>query len=625
MYSVSPEYLTAISRAVQHGSISGYIDDTPFDSEDVLFGSASVSNKCVDPSDIKLGGVNIGTLKITFVNTSLVTRGTWENKTISVFWNQLIDEDEETFETVPVGVYIIKEANHTAAGVVVTAYDRMSLLDKNLNFTTLSGSIYSMLSMIAAECGFNLGMTREEIDALPNGDETFSLYPENDMKTFRNFLAWVAQTCGCFATFDRNGELVLRQFGSTSVMTISSEKRFKGASFSDFRTFYTAISVVNIAEQTTIVERIYPDNGLVMNLGSNPLLQYGLPETLQRERQAILNSLSDFNYTPFTTTLLGNPIFDLGDVITFTNGVAGASSTCCLMSFDYIFNRSYKMSGYGKNPALLGVQSKTDKNLAGVMAKNKENEIAFITYTNADEIALNYDENDGLQETRLAVLYVSPIKKTTLEVNTRVIYTDLFTPGNDEQFVKTIKAIRYELDNEVISRVPYEDTPFSIIDGRLIGQERNNTIEDFQAILNVEAGDRKTLEVFLEYEVEGTATNQAANLTIAPGGVNITLRGQGLPLGEGWDGIIHLSDELDYISISGIGLEELEESLAVSLLVVQSISLSDEINEAEIESLGIVEIDENLNITMARPTFNLVTESGESFFITEDDHNIITE
>ena len=159
----------------------------------------------------------------------------------------------------------------------------------------------------------------------------------------------------------------------------------------------------------------------------------------------------------------------------------------------------------------------------------------------------------------------------------------------------------------------------------MIGQERNNTIEDFQAILNVEAGDRKTLEVFLEYEVEGTATNQAANLTIAPGGVNITLRGQGLPLDEGWDGIIHLSDELDYISISGIGLEELEESLAVSLLVVQSISLSDEINEAEIESLGIVEIDENLSITMVRPTFNLVTESGESFFITEDDHNIITE
>lgn len=157
MYSVSAEYLTAISQAVQRGYISGYIEDVPFTSSDVLFGSASVSNKCVDSNDIKLGGVNIGTLKITFINTSLVPRGDWENKEILVYWNQLIDEEPETFEQVPVGVFIVKEANHAAEGVVVTAYDYMSKLDKNTNFTTLSGTIYSILSMIATECDFSLG------------------------------------------------------------------------------------------------------------------------------------------------------------------------------------------------------------------------------------------------------------------------------------------------------------------------------------------------------------------------------------------------------------------------------------------------------------------------------------
>ena len=625
MYSVSAEYLTAISQAVQRGYISGYIEDVPFTSSDVLFGSASVSNKCVDSNDIKLGGVNIGTLKITFINTSLVPRGDWENKEILVSWNQLIDEESETFEQVPVGVFIVKEANHAAEGVVVTAYDYMSKLDKNTNFTTLSGTIYSILSMIAAECDFSLGMTRAEIEALPNGEETFSLYPENDIKTFRNLLSWVAQTAACFATFDRRGELVLREFKTASDMTISSDKRFKGGSFSDFKSYFTALSVVDIATQTTHVERVFPDTGLIMNLGSNPLLQYGLPETLQRERRAILTSLQKFNYVPFKTSLLGNPIFDLGDIFTFTDGLAGTSSKCCLMSYTYIFNRSYQMTGYGKNPALLGAQSKTDKNLVGVMSKVKENEVTFISYTNSDEILISYDDLDGLQETRLATLYASPIKDTTLEVNTRVIYQDLFTAGVNEEYVKTIKYIRYELDNEVIGRVPFEDVPFSIVDGRLLGLDRDNTIEDYQAILNVKAGERKTLDIYLEYEVNGTAANQAANLTIPPNGVNIILKGQGLPLDEAWDGFIRVADELNFISISGIGAEDLEEALNVSLVSVLGTSASDETPEAEIEAINIVNLDEAINITFVRPTFNIVDESGEYNLVTEDEHNIITE
>lgn len=625
MYSVSEDYLTAMSKNVQSGYISGYIGTTPFDADDVLLGSASISNKCVDSNDIKLGGVNIGTLKITFVNTSLVTRGTWEKKEISVYWNQLIDDETQTFETVPVGVFIINEANHAAEGVIVTAYDKMSLLDKELNFTTSSGSIYSFLTLIAEECDFSLGMTRAEIEALPNGEETFSIYPDNDMKTFRNLLAWVAQTCGSFATFDRNGELVLKTFGSTSIMTISSDKRVKGGSFSDFKTFYTAISVVNIAEQTTTVEKKTPDNGLTMNLGANPFLQYGLAETLHRQRTAILESLAGFNYTPFSTSLLGNPIFDLGDVFTFTDGIAGISSKCCLMEFTYIFNRSFSMRGYGKNPALLGAQSKTDKNIQGLNSNIKDKLISYITYTNADEIELNYSDNDGLLDVPVATLYVAPIHDTNLDVNTRIIYSEDFATGNNEEYVKTIKAVRYELDGVVLSRIPFEDNPFCIVDNRLIGQTRNNTIEDFQALLNVQSGDRKTLVVYLEYEIEGTAANQASTITIPQGGVEITLRGQGLPNEEAWSGLIVLDDEIPYINIGFLSIVDLTASVSVALKENEIVPLSDEIEAARISSINVVDILETLNIYMTRPTFNISDESGEYNFVTEDDKNIITE
>ena len=80
MYSVSNDYLTAIHGAVQSGHISGMIGAVAFTASDVLLGSASISNQCADSTDVKLGAVFVGTLKITFCNRNLVPRGSWEDR-----------------------------------------------------------------------------------------------------------------------------------------------------------------------------------------------------------------------------------------------------------------------------------------------------------------------------------------------------------------------------------------------------------------------------------------------------------------------------------------------------------------------------------------------------------------
>ena len=55
-------------------------------------------------------------------------------------------------------------------------------------------------------------MTQAEVDALPNGTESLSLYTENDIETWQDFIFWVAQATGTFATMDRQGKLVLRKY-----------------------------------------------------------------------------------------------------------------------------------------------------------------------------------------------------------------------------------------------------------------------------------------------------------------------------------------------------------------------------------------------------------------------------
>lgn len=140
-------------------------------------------------------------------------------------------------------------------------------------------------------CHVELAQTKEEIEALPNGTELLGIYQDNDIESWRDFLYYLAQTLGCFAVIDRYGKLSLTSYGSTPVMTIDIRHRFS-SSFSDFVTRYTAVSSTNKKTETAEYYAKDPDDGLTMNLGVNPLLQFGLEETRTRIINTILDVLS---------------------------------------------------------------------------------------------------------------------------------------------------------------------------------------------------------------------------------------------------------------------------------------------------------------------------------------------
>lgn len=95
----------------------------------------------------------------------------------------------------------------------------------------------------------------------------------------------------CFATADRDGKIVFRPYTDEVTDTIDAEHRFSGASFSDFVTRYTGLSVVNMADGMTNYYGVEPDDALTMNLGSNPFLQYGVENTKEQMRRSILDAI----------------------------------------------------------------------------------------------------------------------------------------------------------------------------------------------------------------------------------------------------------------------------------------------------------------------------------------------
>lgn len=65
-------------------------------------------------------------------------------------------------------------------------------------------------------------LTREEIEAMPNGAEVLSVYTENDIETYRDMLLYVGQVFGGFFCVNRFGKLELRKYGAEPVMKIGS-------------------------------------------------------------------------------------------------------------------------------------------------------------------------------------------------------------------------------------------------------------------------------------------------------------------------------------------------------------------------------------------------------------------
>ena len=125
--------------------------------------------------------------------------------------------------------------------------------------------------------------------------------------------------------------------GKTAVRTIEAKHRYD-SSYSDFVTRYTAIESTNKITEETEYYALDPDNALTMNLGVNPLLQFGLKTTRARLLNAILVAVSKVEYVPFDSNTIGNPALDPMDCLIFSGGHADATKISCITGITYKIN-----------------------------------------------------------------------------------------------------------------------------------------------------------------------------------------------------------------------------------------------------------------------------------------------
>jgi hypothetical protein len=531
MYEVSEAFREAMKRPVQHFRLRGQVivglRSFYFTEDNILKKSFNIANQCSGNDLVEIGTVYTAELNATFLRMNLPRYSLKGARIIPRF--ELLTS--EGYEPVPLGVFLISEANWTTWGVEVTAYDNMSKFDKKIYLNASTGMIYDFLSLACNTCGVELGMDEFEVQELPNGRESLAVYQDNDIETWRDLVSWCAQTTGTFATIDRSGKLVLRAYGTEPVDTIDDYHRYTGAKFSDFETRYTGLSVVNIAERVTQYYSLDIDDGLTYNLGQNPLIQYGLEETLTAQRRAILDAIAVIKYVPMEVDMIGSPAYDLGDVLVFSEGAADGEKLSCVTKYDWTYGGDYTVTGVGQNPALASARSKTDKDITGLLSSTNEDVIHYYDYVNAEEYHIGDEE-----KAEIIVFHYITTKATHIDFHAEVKYLLETTEIDDEE------AAEYT-ENDGVLKVTYylneeEVTEYHPIETALDGEHLLHLLFTWQSSANVVG----TFKVVLELKGGEVWIDQSA----ARG----YIAGQGLVGDDAWDGTVRIEQEFPAIDVS---------------------------------------------------------------------------
>lgn len=200
------------------------------------------------------------------------------------------------------GRFVLKKPERPSANVLhITAYDRVSLLDRDLSewLQTLQAWPYTMLDfarMVCNACGVELVN-----DTIPNGAFPVQAFFTPKI-TGRQLMQWIGEASGRFCRATPEGKLEFAWYTPSGVTLTADGARFfyqDGLSFEDFQV--APIQKIQIKQTRDDVGVVWPDETGEKNtyvISGNYLLATDRSDTLLPVVKTLYSQLKDMTYTP---------------------------------------------------------------------------------------------------------------------------------------------------------------------------------------------------------------------------------------------------------------------------------------------------------------------------------------
>lgn len=598
MFNVSEKFRDAVKQNTRKYEWSGTITTKAgkvyeFGAKDIVKGSGYIKWQCCSNTEIELGTVYAAEMGISLF--SQIDRYTLDEAKVKLFYSLTLSDG--TIETIPMGVFEITEANRGVKTLELKGYDNMLRFEKSLNLESSSGTPYQFLKAACEACKVEMLQTVSEIGALPNGKTTLGIYSDNDIETYRDLIFYVAQVVGCFCQIDRYGRLVLKRYDNIPVWTVPQKERYDSI-YSDFVTRYTAISSTNQLEQTAEYIAMETDDALTMNLGINPLIQFGLKATREKILREILTALQKVKYVPFDSTTIGNPALEPGDVLKFTGGHADENEISCITSMECKIYGKMNIKCVGKNPRMASAKSKNEKNITGLLNTVESGKTIVYNFVNVSPFNISQ-----------SLTKVMDIDFTATEETSAAFQCEML-----------LEVIKPEIEEgEEIT----EEVVLSYPELSIVYKMNDETVDNFMPTKTCLYG-KHIITLFLPISkvIENSSNTFSVYLKISEGSVSIgeaqiraTISGQGLAAGLGdWNGRININETIGFVGIAEepFVTDEYGDTLSIIFPPRRDSGLTQTIADISIteESFNIDEFTDRTWITEILRTFVMTNVRG---------------
>lgn len=656
MYNTSSAYKTAIRQASRpfdtvYGTVtfpvSTGLSPLTVDTSIMPTNAITISQQCIDSDELEFGGAYSGELKLSLITN--LDRYVFFNAKIELFYKIQVGTHTEgttvvpDYETIPLGIYYVTDADRPHDIVNLTAQDSMTLLDKQLGGLILSGTPWQLFQIVAQNTGYPLAFTEAFVQSLPNYEYTLEAAEDHGIYTYRDIVKMLCQLLGCFALDDRTGHLNIRQFAEDNTITLTYSDWYSCVP-ADYLTNYIGLSVTGLNGTYSAGTTDPNEVGSLMIIDDAPAWDLGSTESLQERTSELFTYLHGIAYTPSEIDMPSDPSFDCGDRIGLVlRGLEEQDPMETLItSYEWKFHNGMSIHSEGINPyfnqeATLDTSGQRILNQA--VSKSK---LQFIHFTNEAERVIADD-----QDKMIARVEFTPTASTDgLFVATILFDADVEDVTTTEQVQVPVKAYNGSIETQIkdvngnvvsltgtatnthtrdgkcgvsiyykfgkgseIHKVPSDEEPYVAVEELENGQ---HIITVSYPITDLEAWERATWEIW--------ATVDGGTITIPQNSVRATIFGQEVNVTNRFSGKITAEDEILLTQLGNLGIIEIEEDVTVIMRNAVFESVSDDITLYNISSIQTIPLSEGTG--ELRP--NIFFEGG-LYIDTEDELDLTDE
>lgn len=285
--------------------------------DDLVASSVRITKKSVSGASFDIGECYVDSATFTInKNINNYKSLTGAKVTIRIKVN---NTDLSISENVLLGTFRILQdgIKRTNTLLQVTADSYISKFDKSRKRATFTGDLYDLVIDSCNKCKVTFGMTEYAFRALsPNVAKTYEIKKDSSLKTHRDVIMYVSQLIGGFATTTPSGALIFKNYTSNNDVCNVNDNVIVNYSIGD-EVYNLSGLGMSVKEKDVYLYRAGEDDDspYFLNLDTNPIMENCTDDEITSIVDNIWSKLIDLNLNNFSFEFNGNPLIEVGDII----------------------------------------------------------------------------------------------------------------------------------------------------------------------------------------------------------------------------------------------------------------------------------------------------------------------